>query len=424
MDFESQDKELSRRNGFNIHPNNVTWKTGLIYDQKMCEYFNLEDKNHVERPARISSIYNALNKNGLTCRCQILKSRFASHDEILLKHNEHHLKVIESLSTKTDEELGKMSCDYDSIYFHPNSSESSFLSVGCTLEVVEQVLKKNILNGVAIVRPPGHHALTHCSMGFCHFNNVAIAAEYAVKKYGLKRVLIVDWDIHFGNGIHKMFENDNYVLYFSMHRYDNQRFWPCLAEGNYNSIGKGDGEGFNVNVAWNKSGMNDADYILAFKHVLLPIAKEYNPELVLVSAGFDSGKGDPLGNCKVTPAGYAQMTKELMSLADGKVVIVLEGGYNLKTLASSMSSCLATLLGDPINVVINSNKSSLSAKQSVAKTLFAIQKYWKSLNIIDQMFFDVLKLENVEQSSSLSTSSDEDIDLVMDGLTQISVAQN
>ena len=412
----------------NILTERVVCKTGLIYDDRMCNYFciNPEEENHVERPARISYIYNALNENGLASRCKILNSRLASHEEVLLRHDEKHLKVIESLFTKTNEELNIMSYNYDSIYFHPNSTESSFLSAGCTLEVVEQVLKGNILNGVAVVRPPGHHALTHCSMGFCHFNNVAIAAELAVRKYGLKRVLIVDWDIHYGNGIHKMFENDRYVLYFSMHRYDNQRFWPCLAEGNYDSVGKGDGEGFNIHVAWNKSGMNDADYMLAFEHVLLPVAHEYNPELVLVSAGFDSGRGDPLGKCKITPAGYAKMTKELMSLAGGKVVIVLEGGYNLKTLASSMSACLATLLGDPVNVTINSNKSSLSAKLSVAKTLFAIQKYWKSLNLIDQKFFDVLKLEKVEKCciSSSTTASDEDTDLIMDGLTQISVSQS
>ena len=159
----------------------------------------------------------------------------------------------------------------------------ALLAAGCTLAVMEEIILGNALNGVAVIRPPGHHALSHCSMGFCHFNNVAIAAMIAIEKYKLNRILIVDWDVHYGNGTHKMFESDPRVLFFSLHRYT--YFWPNLKEGNYDSVGTEEGEGFNIHVAWTTGQMGDAEYLLAFEKILLPVAKEYNPELIIVSCG-------------------------------------------------------------------------------------------------------------------------------------------
>lgn len=377
--------------------------TALIYDERMQNYWCKSSPDHVERPARIESIFKKLNVEGLASRCMLLTPRFATKEEILLKHTEKHYKTIKSVKNKTLKQLLKLEENYDSIYFHKEVTEASFLSAGCTLEIVEQVLKGNVTNGAAVVRPPGHHALSHCSMGFCHFNNVALAAMLAVIKYNLHRVLIVDWDVHYGNGIHKMFESDPRVLYFSLHRFDNQFFWPCLAEGNYDAIGTGDGTGFNIHVAWNKKGMQDVDYMCAFTHILMPVATEYDPELILVSSGFDSGHGDPLGCCKVSPTGYAHMTKKLMSLANGKVVIVLEGGYNLNTISNSMAACVKTLLGDEVPP-LKSGEASVSAVNSISNTLHAIQPYWKTLSVIDERF----SIANRQQEEYVYESSSDD----------------
>ena len=387
-------------------------QTGLVYDERMTQYSCVQMPSHVERPARVTSIYNKLLQSGFVDRCKIIDARFATEDEVLLKHNWDHYEVIKSVENKTQEELESLSMSYDSVYFHPAVTECSLLAAGSVLEIVDHVLQGNILNGAAVTRPPGHHALSHCSMGFCHFNNVALAAMFSIMKYNLQKVLIVDWDVHYGNGNHKMFESDPRVLHFSMHRYDNNRFWPCLKEGNYDAVGIGDGEGYNIHVAWNKKGMGDTDYLLAFDNILLPVAEEYQPELILVSAGFDSGKGDPLGGCNVTPAGYAHMTKKLTKLAGGKVVIVLEGGYNLTTISDSMAACVATLLGDDIPPLMLEAPSA-SAINSIANTLFAVKKYWESLSVIDDMFINIKPRVGSESDPESSSSGEESSDKII-----------
>lgn len=180
---------------------------------------------------------------------------------------------------------------------------------------MDSVIDGQSRSGVAIVRPPGHHAETDEPCGFCLFNNVALAAKYALSNHGLKRycihifldlqfiyklflscrVMILDWDVHHGNGIQHIFEDDPGVLYISLHRYDYGGFFPCSDDANYDKVGNGPGKGFNVNIPWNAKGMGDTEYLAAFLNVVMPIAYEYNPELVLVSAGFDAAKGDPLG---------------------------------------------------------------------------------------------------------------------------------
>ncbi|CAB4042570.1 Hypothetical predicted protein, partial [Paramuricea clavata] len=154
------------------------------------------------------------------------------------------------------------------------TNECARMAVGCTLAVLDDVMAENSRNGVAITRPPGHHAEHDFSMGYCYFNNVAIAAKIAQKKWNIKRVLIVDWDIHHGNGTQHAFQSDPSVLYFSIHRYDHGRFWPEKKYSDFDFVGKEEGEGFNINVAWNKTHMNDADYIAVFQRILLPVAYE------------------------------------------------------------------------------------------------------------------------------------------------------
>uniref|UniRef100_A0A3B4ZG69 Histone deacetylase 6 n=1 Tax=Stegastes partitus TaxID=144197 RepID=A0A3B4ZG69_9TELE len=166
-------------------------------------------------------------------------------------------------------------------------------------------------------------------------------------RIGTELVLILDWDVHHGNGTQHMFEDDDSVLYISLHRYDDAMFFPSSEDAATNRVGVAKGVGFNVNVAWSGGRMGDSDYLAAFHHVVMPIAVEFNPGLVLVSAGFDAARGDPLGGYHVTPEGYAHLTHMLMSLAGGRVLLILEGGYNLSSISDSMTLCTSVLLGDP-----------------------------------------------------------------------------
>lgn len=391
-------------------------KTGLIYDERMTAYRC--DFPHPECPERISRIYQKLLDNNLVSRCCVLQSRLARKEEIITKHSEKQYEFILSLENKSEEELGKLAEDLNSIYLHKSVTECALLSAGCTLELVEQVLNGNLLNGAAVIRPPGHHAVENCSMGFCHFNNVALAAMMAIEKFQLSRILILDWDVHYGNATHQMFDDDPRVLYFSLHRYDYTQFWPHLSEANYDAVGKGKGQGYNVHVAWNKSKIQSSSYLYAFDNLLLPMLKDYDPELVLVSAGFDSGIGDPLGGCKVAPTGYAEMTKRLMQFANGKVVILLEGGYNLATISDSMSCCVSTLLGDDIPQFLphEAGKPSDSALRSIMKTYFTHLPFWKdALEPLKKIFEDLktrLDQEDTSVKDESSSSEDESPDFV------------
>lgn len=237
--------------------------------------------------------------------------------------------------------------NYNSLYMNHESYDCAMLSCGSVVEVCERVVKGELHNGICVVRPPGHHAEATEPMGFCVFNNVAVAANVLKTRYGLKKILILDWDVHHGNGTQNAFYNDPEVLYISIHRYDNMQFYPNSTDAAANSAGEGRGLGFNVNIPWEGGGgLGDADYIHAFQKVVMPIAYEYNPELVIISAGFDAAMEDPLGGCRVTPYGYAQMTHMLSGLAGGRVVVALEGGYNARSVSLSMAAVTAVLLGD------------------------------------------------------------------------------
>jgi histone deacetylase 6 len=158
------------------------------------------------------------------------------------------------------------------------------------MALVRRVMAGDLRNGMAIIRPPGHHAEAHHARGFCIINNVAVAASHARRALGARRVLVVDWDVHHGNGTQRMFLNDPTVLYFSVHRYDHGRFFPHSLDGAPEAVGAGPGEGFTVNVAWNGPGMGDGEYLEAWRRVLMPIARAFEPDLVLVSAGFDGAQ--------------------------------------------------------------------------------------------------------------------------------------
>ncbi|KAF4791535.1 Gamma-tubulin complex component 6 [Turdus rufiventris] len=362
--------------------------TALIYDEEMTTHKLLwsDPICDIEVPERLSSSYEQLRSYHLVERCVHVPAREGSEEEILLVHSLEHLEVAKSTQTMNEEELKRVSENYDAFFFHPSTYRCARLAVGATLQLVDAVMSGKVRNGMALVRPPGHHSQRNAANGFCLFNNVAIAAEYAKLKYGLQRILIVDWDVHHGQGTQYIFEEDPSVLYFSWHRYEHQEFWPSLKESDYDAVGLGKGKGFNINLPWNKVGMENSDYLAVFFHVLLPMAFEFDPELVIVSSGYDSGIGDPEGQMNATPEVFAHLTHFLMQLANGKLCVILEGGYHLKSLGESVCMTVKTLLGDPVPQVTGEMAPCLSAVESIQNVRAAHKPYWKWLAYEDTSF--------------------------------------
>jgi acetoin utilization deacetylase AcuC-like enzyme len=242
------------------------------------------------------------------------------------------------------------------------------------------VNSRELDNAFALVRPPGHHAEKARAMGFCIFNNVAVGAKFAQEDLNLDRILIVDWDLHHGNGTQHSFENDSSILYFSSHQFP---YYP--GSGNFDEIGINQGIGYTVNVPLSM-GYGDEEFIAIYEKVLRPIAIEYNPDMILVSAGFDIHFDDPLGGMRVTPNGFAGITRSIMEIAseccDGKLVITLEGGYDLDGLSNSVKQVLRELSG-----ISHTDINGLMKNADLDKVNYAINpvlqthhQYWNSLS--------------------------------------------
>uniref|UniRef100_A0A5B7BC80 histone deacetylase n=1 Tax=Davidia involucrata TaxID=16924 RepID=A0A5B7BC80_DAVIN len=340
MDLDSEIKSNS----------NVQRRVGLIYDERMCKHSTPDGDHHPENPNRIRAIWNKLESAGIPQRCVVLKAKEAEDKYIASVHTKNHIDLIKNISSKKfDSRRDRTAAKFNSIYFNEGSSEAAALAAGSVIEVAEKVAKGELNSAVAIVRPPGHHAEKDEPMGFCLYNNVAIATSFLLNErleLGINKILIVDWDVHHGNGTQKMFWKDPRVLFFSVHRHEFGSFYPASDDGSHIMVGEGPGAGYNINVPWENGRCGDADYFAVWDHVLIPVAKEFNPDMIIISAGFDAAVGDPLGGCRVTPYGYAVMLKKLMEFARGKIVMALEGGYNLDSLANSVFACVEVLLED------------------------------------------------------------------------------
>jgi acetoin utilization deacetylase AcuC-like enzyme len=222
------------------------------------------------------------------------------------------------------------------------SLAAAYLAAGGALAAVDAIMRGEVEHAFCAVRPPGHHAERSRAMGFCLFNNVAIAARYVQKKHGLSRVLIIDWDVHHGNGTQHSFEEDASILFFSTHQYPH---YP--GTGRATERGAGAGEGFTINVPM-EAGDGDEEYHAIFMNILLPAADAFKPEFVIISAGFDAHRDDPLANMGLTETGYADLTGLVAGIArrhaEGRLLSSLEGGYNLTALAGSVDAHLQALL--------------------------------------------------------------------------------
>lgn len=359
-------------------------RLAVFYDPAMERHE--DDEPHPECPERISRIYGALVEAGVMERKEVRRletGRQLTQEEAELVHDASHWERLQEQQLVDQEERDEIAEKMNSIYLNSHSLECGLLAAGGVLAAVDRVLangEEGSLAGLAVVRPPGHHAEPDTPHGFCLFNNVAIAAEYAVRQHGLQRVLVLDWDVHHGNGIQHMFYGSRNVLYISMHRYDYGSFFPQSEDANYDMVGEGAGEGFNVNIPFNGRKMGDSEYLLAFQSLVLPIAYQFQPELVLVSAGFDAADGDPLGGYKVSPAMYGYMTQGLLSLAQGRLVVALEGGYCLPVIAEAVLQCARAMLGDPLpGLSLQTEEIKQSAVETVRNVIKAQAPYWSCL---------------------------------------------
>ncbi|KAG9124110.1 Histone deacetylase hda1, partial [Ceratobasidium sp. 392] len=363
-------------------------RTGYCFDSAMTlhaphgvDSYAEEDDPHPERPQRITRIHAALANDHLLDRMEKIPVRPVRRNEVMLVHTKDLVDKVEALQNMTNEHIVETVSFYEqlSLYVTQPTTRAAALSCGGVIECALAVAKGQVRNSFAIVRPPGHHAEPDEHMGFCFYNNVAVATRVIQNETPLKRILILDWDVHHGNGTQQAFEDDPNVLYISIHRYDDGTFYPGGTYGSMNSIGLGEGRGKSVNIPWPTGDMGDADYMYAFLNLVMPIAYEFAPELVFISAGFDAAQGDNLGQCDVTPSCYAHMTALLCTLAGGKVVVALEGGYNLNSISKSAVAVVHSLLGDQLPELPRLEASEI-ATEVVWQVARVQSQYWHCIN--------------------------------------------
>lgn len=308
--------------------------TALLLDSVYKQH--LTGSGHPERPERIDAVRSGLEREGLVRDATRLSPRRANEDEIAMVHAPDYIATV-----KRDIGRGAHDLSTGDTAVSPKSLDVALEAAGGVMNAVDSVLEGRTKNAFCAVRPPGHHATAVRGMGFCVFNNVAVAARYAQKKHGIKRVLIADWDVHHGNGTQDIFYTDGSVYFFSTHQ---SPWYP--GTGAANETGESAGKGTTMNCPL-PAGSARKEIVGAVRERLLPAMAKFEPELVMISAGFDSRVGDPLGQFRLTDEDFADLTRMLMDVADehagGRVVSVLEGGYSLEGLAAGVAAHVKTL---------------------------------------------------------------------------------
>ncbi len=351
-------------------------KTAIYRDDLFLEHKT--GAGHPESPERLAVIFEELDKEETANNFIYPGFDPASLDSIALNHSEKLVARVASTAGKTHDFL-----DADT-QTSARSFDAACLAVGALVDGVNRLVNGEIDNCFALVRPPGHHAEFDRSMGFCLFNNIAVAAKYAREHLGIERIFIMDWDLHHGNGTQNSFYDTDQVLYCSTHQYP---YYP--GTGGHDEIGKGDGRGYTVNVPL-PGGQDDLAYATIFNRLVAPLIREYKPQLIMVSCGFDIYQGDPLGAMQVTPAGFAYLTRTMVSLAEevcnGHLLVTLEGGYNLTGMRDGALAVLTELVGKELNtgypVFLNAKIATELAEadiplMSLEQALERAKKNWK-----------------------------------------------
>ncbi|XP_009669341.2 histone deacetylase 4 isoform X5 [Struthio camelus] len=415
-------------------PTKPRFTTGLVYDTLMLKHQCTcgNTNSHPEHAGRIQSIWSRLQETGLRSKCECIRGRKATLEELQTVHSEAHTllygtnplnrqkldskKLLGSLTSMFVRlPCGGVGVDSDTIWNEVHSSGAARLAVGCVIELVFKVATGELKNGFAVVRPPGHHAEESTPMGFCYFNSVAIAAKLLQQRLNVSKILIVDWDVHHGNGTQQAFYNDPNVLYISLHRYDDGNFFP--GSGAPDEVGTGAGVGFNVNMAFTGGldpPMGDTEYLTAFRTVVMPIANEFAPDVVLVSSGFDAVEGHPtpLGGYNLSAKCFGYLTKQLMGLAGGRIILALEGGHDLTAICDASEACVSALLGnelDPLPEKVFQQRANANAVHSMEKVIEIHSKYWHSLqryaSTVGYSVVEAQKCENEEAETVTAMAS-------------------
>jgi len=332
-------------------------EVGVFFHKDML--LHCSPNPHPEYPERLSSILNHLETQKLFSQCKVFDDFGEIPSEILADF--HGQDYVDYITSMWDPNSKKQVRFYKDTYYNQHSARVGALAANAIKLAVDEVLTGKLARAFGIVRPPGHHAAASHSRigGFCIYNSVAVAAKYAIKNYGLKRVVIFDWDVHHGDGSAHFLSEDASILYISVHRYDKGTFYPGES-GDMKKVGEGVGKGFNLNYPWDLPHpyytVGDDEYIYGLERVFMPIIDEFDPELVFISAGFDAACGDPLGGLDVSPDGYAYMTKRLMDKLPNKLIVGLEGGYNLTSISKSSEACLRILIGEEMPLKCSQNQ--------------------------------------------------------------------
>ncbi len=301
-------------------------------------YLKHDTGGHVENARRLEAIISHLERTGLKSQLNLIEPRAASIEEISRVHRREYIKEIEEMAQR-----GGGWLDPDTL-MSAGSYEAALYAAGGLIRAVEVVMAGEVASAFALVRPPGHHATSSYAKGFCLFNNIAIATEHALAEYKLERILIIDFDVHHGNGTQEAFYDNPRVMYISTHEYP---FYP--GTGDLKETGGGAAEGTVINIPLSAGG-GDSEYLNVLEQIIVPAAKGFKPQLILVSAGYDAHWADPLAMMQMSVTGFGQMAGIIKGLADelcgGRLVLTLEGGYHLEALAASVKATLDRLLGN------------------------------------------------------------------------------
>ncbi|RYG72076.1 class II histone deacetylase [Lentibacillus lipolyticus] len=335
----------------------------------------VQEDMHAESPESKRRVKNLLDRSKFMKHLQQLEPRPATYDEVAMNHGREHINRVKSLSDQGGGSAGEHAI------VGPDSYEIALTSAGCAISAVDAVMQDQAKNAYALTRPPGHHAEKDEGMGFCLFNNVAIAASHAKAKYGLKRIAIIDWDVHHGNGTESAFCDDPEVLFISVHQ---ENIFP-RGRGGITYTGEGEGEGYSVNIEL-PAGTGNEGYNATFEQIIVPIIDQFSPELIFISAGQDTSRFDPIGRMMMTAAGFYQLTEQVKALAEkhcnGRLVACHEGGYSTAYVPFCTIRILEALSGkqsgvnDPFDQGFHEGPLYQNQMDAIQRAKQVQSKYW------------------------------------------------